>query len=189
MAKCPECLSKKGQRICRATGSLVCSPCCGQIRKAATCLGCVYFKDSKPKRNYTDIPRFSPNEMERDFDLQDASNVIEGAIGAWDHSLHDTLKDEAAIRVLELLLDKYYFHDEAIEVTDETIRHGFDQVSTAIESGLTDVSSEDLCKILGVIRFVARRRTQGRREYLTVVRNYVGTSVAPGVRILPNYRT
>jgi hypothetical protein len=123
--------------------------------------------------------------MERDFDLQSVSDVIEGAIGAWDLSLNDTLRDDAAIRVVELLLDRYYFNDEAVATPDDTIREGFDRVATAIDEGLGDISPEVLCKILAVIYFVARRRTRGRREYLAVVRDYVGISVAPGMRILP----
>jgi hypothetical protein len=125
--------------------------------------------------------------MDRDYELQSASNVIEGAIGAWDHSLNDTLRDDAAIRVVELLLDRYYFHDETVATTDETVREGFDRVSQAIYEGLDEISPEVLCKILAVIHFVARRRTRGRREYLAVVRDYVGISVAAGMRILPGH--
>jgi hypothetical protein len=150
-------------------------------------VGCIYFKDAKPKRTYREIPRFSTEEMERDSDLQSIAFVIEGEICAWDHSLNDTLKDEAAIRALELLLDKYFFHDESVATTDETIRAGFDRVSNVIDTALGDIPPDILVKILGVIRFVARRRSRmnrGSREYLTVIRKYVGVNIAPGIRVL-----
>jgi hypothetical protein len=184
MAKCPECMSRKGERNCRKSGSAVCSLCCGQTRNPESCLGCSYFKNAKPKRNYSNLSRFSIEEMDRNLELQSASNLIEGAICTWDYLLNDTLKDEAAIRVLELLLDRYFFHDEIVATTDETVRGGFDRVSMAIDTTLGDIPQEMLCKILGVILFVARRRSRGRREYLTIVQEYVGINITPGMRAL-----
>jgi len=187
MAKCPKCSSRKGQRRCRATGSEVCTPCCGEIRKPATCQGCPYFKEDTPKRNYKNIPSYSTQEMEDDLDLQSISNVIEGALCTWDYVSNDTLRDELALRVLELLMDRYYFDDESVTVSNEAVRKGFDYASRAIDETLDDVSKDVLCRILSVIYFVARRRTRGGREYFTVIRQYVGITITPGMRDLPDF--
>ncbi len=56
--------------------------------------------------------------------------------------------------------------------------------SKSIEEDLQDIGSEEIVKVLGVIRFVARRRTKIGREYMEIVHQYVGPRTAPGVRIL-----
>ena len=54
MAKCPICNSRKGKRKCLISDSFICSLCCGNIRKAETCLGCTFYQ--KPKRKYNEVP-------------------------------------------------------------------------------------------------------------------------------------
>ena len=59
-----------------------------------------------------------------------------------------------------------------------------DYVEEAIRNDLRGVSNEKIVKILGVIRFVAKRRTKIGREYMNVIHQYVGQRVDTGIRIL-----
>ncbi|MDD1613155.1 MAG: hypothetical protein LUP98_00670 [Methylococcaceae bacterium] len=43
--------------------------------------------------------------------LIDYSNAIEGALCAYDVENNKSLKDVDAIKILEMLIDKYYFKD------------------------------------------------------------------------------
>ena len=104
---------------------------------------------------------------------------------AFDNETGNQIKDEDAIKILELLLDKYYFKEEAVEISNPIIARGFHLVQGVIETDLKDVPEEELVKVLGVIRFVARRRARGGRDYLSIIQQYVGERVAKGMRVLP----
>jgi hypothetical protein len=65
---------------------------------------------------------------------------------------------------------------------NELIEKGFYQVNQAIQDELEEAATEDIVKILGVLYFVAKRRTQGGREYLKIVNNYVGVRIGPEVQ-------
>ena len=65
---------------------------------------------------------------------------------------------------------------------NELIEKGFYQVNQAIQDELEEVTEEEIIKILGVLYFVAKRRTQGGREYLKIVNDFVGVRIVPGVR-------
>lgn len=184
--KCAICMSKKGQRDCRLTNSQVCSLCCGQNRQPEGCHGCEYYKDAKLSRNYTRVPYFSSMQMQEDFERQSYANSIESTLCLWDSVFQKRLKDEAALKVLTMLLDKHFFQDAEVSAPDEVLQKGLEMTSAAIEENLADLSNETLCKIISVIHFVARRRTAGGREYLDFIQQYVGMRVAPGVRVLPN---
>ena len=43
-----------------------------------------------------------------------------------------------------------------------------------MQSKLKTVAYDDIIKVLGIIYFVAVRRSRGNREYLNIVRQYVG---------------
>ena len=121
--------------------------------------------------------------MEDDSDLQSVSNSIESALCLWDQSLKCALTDDSALRVLEILLDRYYFK-ETTEIAEEPIRTGCKMVLAAIRTDLSAIPEEILIKILGVIYFVAKRRARGGRDYFDVIHKYVGMRAGPGVRIL-----
>jgi|WetSurMetagenome_2_1015567.scaffolds.fasta_scaffold38313_2 hypothetical protein len=184
MAKCAMCGSRKGQRQCRLGNGLVCSLCCGLNRQAEKCAGCVFYKDPKTiTRNYKDVPRFSTQAMNDDMDLQSIANSIESTLCLWDQSCNGTLKDDAAIKVLQSLLDLYHFK-ETVEIAEEPVKTGYQMVLDAIRNDLSDIPEETIIKILSVVHFVAQRRAQGGRDYFDVINNYVGVRAAPGMRIL-----
>ncbi len=97
------------------------------------------------------------------------------------------INDTVAIRIIELLLDKFHFNDEILKFENELIQNGFDHVNQTIENDLPDVPRETIIRVLSVIHFVAKRRTTGRREYMKIINDYVGERVAPGLRVLRDF--
>ncbi len=182
MAKCSLCNSRKGKRKCLTSDTMICSLCCGESRNNNMCAGCSYYQ--KPKRKYNELPKFTTIQMEKDTKLADYANVIEGALCSYDIELENELKDKDAIKILELLLDKYHFLDQKTEIDDQLQISGFDYVEKAITKDLPNIEKEILVKTLGVIRFVAIRRTKFGREYITIIHQYVGQRLDTGIRVL-----
>jgi len=180
MAKCSICNSKKGKRHCLISENLICSLCCGETRKPASCVGCGYYQ--KPKRKYNEVPAYSISEMDGNAELESHGNAIEGALCAYDKD--NILKDSDAIKIVELLIDMHYFKDQQIDVASQLILNGVNHVEEAIEKDLSNVSNEVIVKTLGVIRFVAKRRTNTGREYMNIIHQYVGTRIDTGIRML-----
>jgi hypothetical protein len=187
MAKCPICNSRKGKRKCLVADGYICSLCCGQTRKEGICNSCSFYKEPGLKRKYNEVPSYTPKQMEANFELQECSNTIEGAICAFDQEVEHRINDDVAIRIIELLLDKYHFKDEVMKFDNDLVENGFHRVNKAIENDLSKVSQEKLVKIVGVIHFVAKRRSRGGREYLKVINDYVGERIGTGVRVLHGF--
>ncbi len=122
--------------------------------------------------------------MDGNMELESYGNSIEGALCAYDIENGGKLNDSDAIRIIELLIDKYHFKDQQMDREHQIIVNGVNYVDKSIREDLKDVGNEEIVKVLGVIRFVARRRTKIGREYMTVIHQYVGQRVAPGIRIL-----
>lgn len=182
MAKCPICDSRKGKRKCLIADGLICSLCCGNTRTEEACSECVFYQ--KPKKKYNEVPAYSVYEMDGNIELESYGNSIEGALCAYDIENEGKLNDSDAIRIIELLIDKYHFQDQEIEQEHQTIVNGFNYVDKSIREDLKDVENEKIVKVLGVIRFVAKRRTKTGREYMNVIHQYVGQRVGSGMRIL-----
>ncbi len=182
MAKCPICKARKGKRRCLIADEFICSLCCGTTRNEEKCTGCSYYQ--KPKRNYRDAPSYTPADMEANINLSDVSDSIEGAICAFDLKNDKALKDDMAIGMIELLIDKYHFGDEKFDSDDPFILQGAEYLDKTIEKDLKRIDKDTLVKVLGVIRFVAKRRTRTGREYMSVIHQYVGTRVGTGARLL-----
>jgi hypothetical protein len=182
MAKCPICNSRKGKRKCLIADGLICSLCCGNTRTEEACSECVFYQ--KPKKKYNEVPAYSVSEMDGNMELESYGNSIEGALCAYDIENEGKLNDSDAIRIIELLIDKYHFQDQEIEQEHQTIVNGFNYVDKSIREDLKDVENEKIVKVLGVIRFVAKRRTKTGREYMNVIHQYVGQRVGSGMRIL-----
>lgn len=182
MAKCPICESKKGKRKCVVVGSSVCSLCCGNIRKEEACLECAYYQ--KPKRKYNEVPAYSVSDMDGNIELESYGNIIEGALCAYDKENNNKLDDAEAIKIIESLIDKYHFKDFSASDENRMITNGIQFLEVSINNDLADVSNEMLVKILGVIRFVAKRRSKIGREYMSTIHQYVGQRIAPGIRVI-----
>jgi len=181
LAKCSICNTKKGKRKCLAVDGDVCTLCCGKTRKAEACQGCSFYKEPELPPKYDKVPAYTVRQMNNSMDLQAWSNAIEGAIGAFDRDTGRTVNDDVPIRIMELLLDNYYFKEEVLAFDNELIEKGFYQVNQAIQDELEEAAAEDIIKVLGVLYFVAKRRTQGGREYLKIVNDFVGVRIGPGI--------
>jgi hypothetical protein len=186
MVKCSICTFRKGKRYCKISETVICSLCCGESRKKETCLGCCYYKEPEPQKKYKDLPMFSLQRMDDDIDLQSYANAIESTFCAFDQSENRQLSDRTALRILELLLDKYHFKQNYDNSEDNLVNKGFTIVLSTIKEDLADLPEDTIIKIIGTIYFVAKRRSKGNREYLDFIHRYVGIKIASGVRALPN---
>jgi hypothetical protein len=185
MAKCPLCNSRKGKRKCLATNGFVCSVCCGESRNAERCVGCSFFKDDRLSRNYSKTPYIPLQAMADNPDLQDYANEIESAICRFDLDHHEDVADKQVLRLLELLLDKYFFGDPAFNFDNKLEEKGFELIDEAIRDGLRGLSDHEVSKIIGTIYRSIKRRTNGNREYMEFITQHVGARVGKGIRALP----
>jgi len=182
MAKCPICNSRKGKRKCLLEDSFVCSLCCGNTRTEAACSECGFYQ--KPIRKYNEVPAYSVSEMDGNIELESYGNSIEGALCAYDESIENKLTDSDAIKIIELLIDIHHFNDQCSKEENLLILNGVKFLEGSINEDLNDVSNEIIVKILGVIRFVAKRRTKIGREYMNIIHQYVGQRIASGIRVM-----
>jgi len=119
-----------------------------------------------------------------DIDLQSYGDSIEGTLCAYDEENKNKLSDHDAIRIIESLMDIYHFKDQCSNEENLLISNGVKRLEISINEDLNDVSHEVLVKILGVIRFVARRRTKTGREYMNIIHQYVGLRISRGLRAM-----
>ncbi|MEN8236491.1 MAG: hypothetical protein ABFQ95_02970 [Pseudomonadota bacterium] len=105
------------------------------------------------------------------------SDVIEVALSNYDYGIEEQLNDNDAIQIIEMLLDVYYFAEDPPKNDNPLVENGFQVVLSSIQKKLLPMDLGELSKILGAIRFVAKRRTTGRREYMEIIRQYVGVDL------------
>ena len=184
MAKCGICKSKKGKRLCQKIDQVICSTCCGETRDKEECSECKYFKKTDAVRDYKKVPSFTVTQMNNNMELENYSNAIEGALCKFDIDLDRGVNDGIAIKILERLIDKYHFGDNVFEFESVIVKNGFNFVDQVIQDDLSDLENDVIVKTLGVVRYVAARRTQGEREYMDIIHQYVGPRLGNGVRVL-----
>ena len=183
MAKCPMCNSKKGKRVCKLVeNQKVCSLCCGTTRDT-NCIGCEHYKTPQESRKYTVVPKYSIQDIESSLTLQGYSNEIESMLCKIDKEHDLELKDEFALNIYKLLIDKYYFQDKIFTFKSELLKDTFELLVDVIE--YNDIEEETLIKLLGVLYFISNRRTKGGREYFNVIQHYVGGG--SGIQMLSSY--
>jgi len=187
MTKCGFCKQRKGKRDCAVSESLTaCSECCGTQRRDDLCGDCQYNRRRPIAQRMNSVPRYSPQKMEMDIELASQSNCIEGAICTLDYESNFMLNDSQVLRMLEILAVRKHFHEEPPPDDDAAVNSGVVFLENTIRQVLNDISEPELVKIIGVIYFVAKRRGARDRAYLEVLRQYVGPSMVPGIRCMPN---
>ncbi|MFH2060235.1 MAG: hypothetical protein ABIJ59_15200 [Pseudomonadota bacterium] len=186
MAKCSICNFRKGKRKCAADNIFVCSLCCGQSRTAEKCAGCSYYKDVSLIRNYRKVPFYSTQRMSDSSNLQDIANVIESILCQFDTEDENVFTDKQALKLLKLAFDRFHFGDTEIKIEDYELKAKFEKMCQIIQTDLSDTYHEEVTKVFASVYRSIQRRTQGGREYLSFIQQYVGIRVAPGVRALPN---
>ncbi len=172
MAKCPVCDSRKGKRQCVIANGLVCSLCCGTIRKEDLCLDCSYYQ--KPKRKYNEVPSFTTNQIHDSVELTGYSDAFEGAFCAYDSENNKSLNDADTIRILELLMDKYHFKDAEINCDNPFLLAGFNFVDAVIGKDLAGIDELVLVKVLSILHAVVKRLTKSGKEYMNIIHSYAG---------------
>jgi len=184
MAKCVVCNSKKGKRYCKAENAYICSLCCGQTRSFEKCSGCSFYEGSSIYRNYKKVPYFNTQQMSDSIELQEISNVVESILCSFDMESNDEFTDKIALNLLELAFDKYYFQDSVKSLNKSPLKAQLEQFIELIENDLPEISKEEILKVMASIYRSIQRRTNGNREYLDFVQQYVGTRVGTRARAL-----
>jgi len=188
MAKCSICNSRKGKRKCKTIKNLICSLCCGETRDNEKCFGCSFYNDSRDsRRNYSNAPYYPVHKIANDLNLQDNANIIESAICQFDVELNLTINDNIVSRLIELLLDRYYFNDKEIKFNTKLEENGFNLINRAIEKEVNISSPEELTNIIGTIYRSIKRHTIGNREYIEFIHQYVGVRIGKGIRVIPDF--
>jgi hypothetical protein len=188
MAKCAICKARKGKRRCPASSTLICSSCCGASRSPDTCGGCSHNRAPVSGRNYSRSPHFPLPRMEEDLNLQDNADIIESAICRFDEDQNRNIDDTVALRIVELLLDKYFFGDEVLTFKNALEEYGFTFLDGIIQNEMTaNLSNEEISRILGTIYRSIKRRSKNKREnraYIEFVHKYVGVRIDKGLRLI-----
>ena len=187
MAKCSICMKVKGKRQCLAFNGTVCSSCCGASRDSNKCAGCSFYKNDAELRRYEKVPHYSTEQMADNPELQNAANVIEGALCSFDSAQDQTTSDGFYLKVVERLLDRYSFGDHDFLFSDDLEKKGFLFIESAINEDLAGVTTDHLAKVIGTVYRSIKRRAEGNsggRQYIDFIRRYVGVRVATGVRAL-----
>ena len=184
MAKCLICNSRKGKRKCIDKNGFICSLCCGGSRSLEKCDGCSFYKGEKSSRNYKMVPYWALSDMADEHSLQVDANSIESAICAFDEKQDRDLNDENIVKIIKLLLDKYYFKDEKLFFSNKLEEDGFLSVDQAIKEDLSKESSDEIAKLLGTIYRSALRHKDYRRAYLDFIHKHVGLRIGKGSRLL-----
>lgn len=173
MAKCYVCGTRKGKRKCLQQDKFICSLCCGETRSAENCSGCSYFSDKKPIRNYRKAPHYPLNRMSNSMSLQNKAEIIEQSICKFDDANHRNLDDKMIRKIIELLLDRYYFAEENLSFSNKIEESGFNFMGKAIADGLSHIQSEDISKMLGTIHRSIERHDNRHRGYLDFLHDYL----------------
>ena len=88
------------------------------------------------------------------------------------------------MRVLELLIDKFYFKKDVIPGENELLNKLYNNLIWVISKNLKAVSDSDITKIVKTIYASVKRHTLlGKREYLNFILAYVGID---GMRVIGN---
>jgi hypothetical protein len=113
--------------------------------------------------------------------LQKIAYPIEAEVCSWDRDRRFHLKDADVIEVFEVLLDLYGFGDSPETVSDRVNRLGCQRVIQGLGHQLRRYDRNEIVKVIGVVRFTAKRRTLGGREHIDLLHHYCGAFVQSDV--------
>ncbi len=174
MAKCTICNSRKGKRKCQASGTFICSQCCGESRSEEKCSGCSFFSGGALRRNYRKIPYFTISEMESSGENERISMVIENTLSRIWNRDKSRINDRTAQRLVEMLLDYYHFGEKPAEMQDQVLSEGYQILLDEIAEELDQVSTEKRVKVLAAIYRSIQRHSTGGTTYLQFINRFTG---------------
>jgi hypothetical protein len=154
MAKCPICTIRKGKRKCLISNNqFICSLCCASTRKEETCSICVFYLP--PQHDYDKAPAFSVSAIANNHALERYCQTIRDGfknVGVLD------IQDEIAI--IELLMNKHYFHEEDVYSSNALHKAGFAAADSVIATELAEVDEDILANLLGAMRLAAKSQEE-----------------------------
>jgi len=179
MAKCTICTSRKGKRKCKTTETFICSLCCGESRTEGKCAGCSFFKPAAATRNYRSVPYFTTQEMADNPIHERIADVIESTLCQVWAKDPQNVNDRTAARLVELMIDKYHFNDEAPQADSPVQEEGFRLFLQETGKTFSQIHPEQVVKVLAAVYRSIQRRTIGGASYLQFVSQFTG--INPGV--------
>ena len=113
--------------------------------------------------------------MADSLELEGIGQVIETALcRAWTAD-RKNFNDRIAVRLIELMLDRYHFNEGEQPIDDPVLGAGHQLFSTVISDELSRVPADKLVKVLGAVYRSIQRRTVGGSSYLQFVSQFTGT--------------
>ncbi len=110
--------------------------------------------------------------MDNDFELQSIAELVEKVICIIDDE--NNINDSIAIRLVELLLDKYFYRDEKLAFNNPLEEKGFSFIHEHLEKNFKDLSTDQVYKVLSTILRSIKRHKNGTRDYLNFVHQFAG---------------
>ena len=181
MAKCTICNSRKGKRKCNVTETFICSLCCGEFRTEEKCGGCSFIKSAAATRNYRSVPYYTTREMADNSELERVADVIESTLcRVWANDPQN-VNDRTAAGLVELMIDRYHFNDDASQADSPALEEGFRLFVQQTGKTFSQISPEQVVKVLAAVYRSIQRRTVGGTSYLQFVSQFTG--INPGVSL------
>lgn len=174
MAKCTICNSRKGKRKCKSTETFIRSLCCGESRTEEKCDGCSFFKSAAATRNYRSVPHFTTEQMAANQELESIAYVIEAALCQLWANDPQHVDDRTATRLVELMIDRYHFNDQAPLADSPVLEKGFHMFSQETAKTFARIPPEQVVKVLAAVHRSIHRRTIGGTSYLQFVSPFTG---------------
>lgn len=126
------------------------------------------------------MPYYTTQEMADNPALKFIADVIESTLSqVWTNDPQN-VNDRTAARLVELLIDRYHFNDETPQADSPLLDAGFSLFLQEIDTDLSQISPEQLVKVLAAVYRSIQRRTVGGTSYLQFISQFTGTH--PGVR-------
>jgi hypothetical protein len=117
--------------------------------------------------------------MADNLELERIADVIESTLSQiWTNDPHN-VNDRTAARLVELMIDKYHFNDEAPLVDSPVLEEGFRLFVQETGTTFSQASPEQVVKVLAAVYRSIQRRTVGGTSYLQFVSQFTG--INPGV--------
>jgi hypothetical protein len=119
--------------------------------------------------------------------LQDDADVIESAFCQFYNKLDERPDDQFFIKIAELLMDRYHFHDEKLKFANHLEEQGFLEIDKIIQKDLPSLPPDEIARLLGTIYRSIFRHTVKGREYVDFIMDHVGLRIGKGARLIKNF--
>lgn len=120
------------------------------------------------------MPYYTTQEMADNPGLEGIANVIESTLyRVWTNDPYN-VNDRTAARLVELMIDRYHFNDEAPQTDSPALEEVFCLFSQNTGKAFSQLHSVEVVKILAAVYRSIQRRTVGGTSYLQFVSQFTG---------------